>query len=58
MDDPLVGWSDSLGQAAFELLQDRSRKLQNMKRRGQPTGRVFFSNIDLPGDPPNKNAVQ
>ncbi len=58
MDDPLVGWSDSLGQAAFELLQDRTRKLQNMKRRGQPTGRVFFSNIDLPGDPPNKNAVE
>lgn len=58
MDDPLVGWSESMGQAAFELLQQRARKLQNMQRRGEPTGRVFFSNIDLPGDPPNKNAVE
>ncbi|MCL9983520.1 MAG: DUF547 domain-containing protein [Erythrobacter sp.] len=58
MDDPLVGWSESMGQAAFELLNDRARKLQTMQRRGQPTGRVFFSNIDLPGDPPNKNAVE
>lgn len=58
MDDPLVGWSEKMGQAAFELLNDRARKLQNMQRRGQPVGRVFFSNIDLPGDPPNKNAVE
>jgi len=58
MDDPLAGWSERLGQAAFELLQARARKLANMQRRGQPIGRVFFSNIDLPGDPPNKNAVE
>lgn len=58
MDDPLVGWSEKMGQAAFELLEQRTRKLRNMHRRGEPTGRVFFSNIDLPGDPPNKNAVE
>ena len=58
MDDPMVGWSEKMGQAAFELIEDRQRKLQNMARRGQPVGRVFFSNIDLPGDPPNKNAVE
>ncbi|KPF65609.1 DUF547 domain-containing protein [Porphyrobacter sp. AAP60] len=46
------------GQAACDLLVARSRKLQRMKRRDQPISRVFFSNIDLPGDPPNKNAVE
>jgi hypothetical protein len=46
------------GQAACDLLVARSQKLQRMKRRDQPTTRVFFSNIDLPGDPPNKNAVE
>ena len=58
MGDPLVGWSEKMGQAGFELLSDRQRKLQNLWRRDQPVGRVFFSNIDLPGDPPNKNAVE
>ena len=46
------------GQAACDLLNARSLKLQRMQRRGQQTARVFFSNIDLPGDPPNKNAVK
>lgn len=58
MDDPLFGCSDTLGQAACQLLHERAQKLQTMKRRGLPTGRVFFSNITLPGDPPNKNAVE
>jgi len=58
MDDPLAGWSEKMGQAAFEVVEARRRKLQNMYRRGEPVGRVFFSNIDLPGDPPNKNAVE
>jgi hypothetical protein len=58
MDDPLTGWSERMGQAAFEVLTDRARKLTNMHRRGEPVGRVFFSNIDLQGDPPNKNAVE
>ena len=44
--------------AMAELLQDRSRKLSLLRRRGERTGRVIFSNIDLPGDPPNKNAVE
>jgi hypothetical protein len=58
MDDPLIGCSEELGQAACNLVQERTAKLQRMLRRGQPTGRVFFSNNDLPGDPPNKNAVE
>jgi len=57
-DDPLFGCSEHLGQAACEVLRERTTKLLTMQRRGQPTGRVFFSNIDLPGDPPNKNAVE
>jgi len=47
-----------MGQAACDVLYARTLKLQRMQRRGQPTGRVFFSNIDLPGDPLNKNAVE
>ncbi|AWW75645.1 DUF547 domain-containing protein [Erythrobacter sp. KY5] len=39
-------------------LNDRERKLERMERQDIPTGRVIFSNIDLPGDPPNKNAVE
>ena len=41
-----------------DLLRQRGRKLEVMRRREQATGRVFFSNIELPGDPPNKNAVE
>lgn len=44
--------------AVFRLLNERQRKLQLMQRREIPTGRVIFSNIDLPGDPPNKNAIE
>lgn len=58
MDDPLIGCSERMGQAVCDLLQARALKLQRMIRRGQPIARVFFSNIDLPGDPPNKNAVE
>lgn len=58
MDDPLVGCSERVGQAACDVLMARAMKLQRMIRRDQQTARVFFSNIDLPGDPPNKNAVQ
>lgn len=52
--DPL----DRIGQAASRLIQSRNRKLMIMELRGQPSGRVFFSNIDVPGDPLNKNAVE
>lgn len=58
MDDPLIGCSEDVGLAACDLIQAREMKLRNMDRRGQATARVFFSNIDLPGDPPNKNAVE
>ena len=43
---------------AAQLLSERQQKLDTMERRDIPTGRVIFSNIDLPGDPPNKNAVE
>ncbi|MEL7198484.1 MAG: DUF547 domain-containing protein [Pseudomonadota bacterium] len=51
------GSSARVPTAITQLLRRRSNKLLNMKRRGEGTGRVIFSNIDLPGDPPNKNAV-
>ena len=41
-----------------DLLRQRGRKLEVMRRREQATGRVYFSNIELPGDPVNKNAVE
>jgi hypothetical protein len=50
--------TEQWGQAACDVMYARSLKLQRMKRRDQATTRVFFSNIDLPGDPPNKNAVE
>ncbi len=52
------GCTEKMGQAACDLLYARALKLDRMERRGQPVSRVFFSNIDLPGDPPNKNAVE
>ncbi|WP_086733558.1 DUF547 domain-containing protein [Erythrobacter colymbi] len=54
----VVGCSDQLGQAACDLVKQRKQKLQTMQRRGELNPRVFFSNISLPGDPPNKNAVE
>jgi hypothetical protein len=53
-----IGWSEKMGQAAFRVLAERDTKLLRMQRQGKPIGQVFFSNIDLPGDPPNKNAVE
>lgn len=58
MDDPLIGCSEEIGIGACYLIQTREMKLRDMDRRGQQTARVFFSNIDLPDDPPNKNAVE
>ena len=41
------------------LLAQRQRKLEVLERQQDiRRGQVIFSNIDLPGDPPNKNAVQ
>ncbi|TAD82235.1 MAG: DUF547 domain-containing protein [Sphingomonadales bacterium] len=53
-----LGCTEKMGQGACNLLYARALKLDRMVRRGKPVSRVFFSNIDLPGDPPNKNAVQ
>ncbi|WP_296717359.1 DUF547 domain-containing protein [Erythrobacter sp.] len=50
--------SSRVGEAGANLLAERQRKLQRLRSRGEPRGRVFFSNIVLPGDPPNKNAVE
>ncbi len=48
-----------LTNGAAQLLGQRERKFENMRRNGSAaTGRVFFSNIRLPGDPPNANAVE
>ena len=49
-----TSWHD----AACGLMIARREKFRAMERNGQATGRVFFSNIDLPDDPPNKNAVE
>ncbi|WP_245806033.1 DUF547 domain-containing protein [Erythrobacter donghaensis] len=54
----IPGCPSAWGDAACSVIAARKRKLEAMERKGQPTGRVFFSNIDLPGDPPNKNAVE
>jgi hypothetical protein len=54
----VVGCSDQLGQASCDLILDRKQKLETMQRRNELNPRVFFSNISLPGDPPNKNAVE
>ena len=44
---------------AAQLLVQRQRKFEIQRRRGEGRGgQVFFSNIRLPGDPPNANAVE
>lgn len=40
------------------LMNQRKAKLDYVERKGLRTGTVIFSNIDLPGDPPNKNEVE
>jgi hypothetical protein len=56
--DQFVDCPTKVGRAGCDVLMARFIKLRDMARRGQPVARVFFSNIDLPGDPPNKNAVE
>ena len=59
MDDPLgEECAQLIGPAACNVLKERNTKLRRMQRNDQPTARVYFSNIDMPGDPPNKNAVE
>ena len=40
------------------LLAQRERKFDIIEREGIRTGTVTFSNIDLPGDPENKNEIE
>ncbi|QFT78746.1 DUF547 domain-containing protein [Erythrobacter sp. THAF29] len=40
------------------LLAQRRAKLDYVDRKGLRQGQVIFSNIDLPGDPPNKGEVE
>lgn len=45
-------------QSMARLLAQRERKFDIIEREGQRTGTVTFSNIDLPGDPENKNEIE
>ena len=54
----LIGWATRLGPGAGQLVAARARKLHVMMLRGQPTGRVFMTNVALPDDHPNANAVE
>ncbi|QIQ85346.1 DUF547 domain-containing protein [Erythrobacter sp.] len=47
-----------LDPGAAALLAQRERKLEYVRRKVPREGRIFFSNIDLPGDPPDKNEVE
>jgi hypothetical protein len=54
----LIGWATRLGPGAGQLVAARARKLHVMMLRGQPTGRVFMTNVAMPDDHPNANAVE
>ena len=47
-----------LNPGALTLLVQRQRKLDVLERENVPTGRVIFSEIELPGSTPNQNAVE
>lgn len=47
-----------LSNGAAQMFRERAEKEDRLRRRGIPTGRVIITHIDLPGDPPNKNAVE
>lgn len=47
-----------LDAGAARLLEERRRKLDYIERKEPRSGTVIFSNIDLPGDPPNKGEVE
>ncbi|MGB3470982.1 MAG: DUF547 domain-containing protein [Erythrobacter sp.] len=42
---------------AAEILRQRAVKLDRMRRKDQPTGRVIFSPLIFPGDDPDKGVV-
>ncbi len=47
-----------LGVGIAALLYQRAKKFEYVERKGLRTGRVIFSNIDLPGDPEDKGVVE
>jgi len=47
-----------LSAGAAEILRQRAVKLDRMRRNDQPTGRVIFSPLILPGDDPDKGTVE
>ena len=47
-----------IGRGVLMLLAQRAKKLDYVERKGLRQGQVIFSNIDLPGDPPNKGEVE
>ncbi len=53
----LVNSRPGLSAGAAQLLAQREQKLQQMRRDKERTGRVYFTEITLPGDPPNKGQV-
>ena len=50
--------SGRLDAGIVRILNERARKFDLMRRRDIPTFSITFSNIDLPGDPPNKGEVE
>lgn len=50
--------SGRLDVGADIVLQERERKFEYIRRTQPRTSIVTFSNIDLPGDPPNKGEVE
>ncbi|MFL0355779.1 DUF547 domain-containing protein [Erythrobacter sp. GH1-10] len=50
--------SGRIGRGIATLLAQRAQKLDYVERKGLRQGQVIFSNIDLPGDPPDKNEVE
>jgi len=48
----------TLSAGALEVLQQRFRKFRRLEKEKIPTGRVYFSDIILPGNDPNKGKVE
>jgi len=42
----------------MEVLAQRERKFRKLKKKEMPTGRVYFTELILPGDDPNKGKVE
>ncbi|WP_298468983.1 DUF547 domain-containing protein [uncultured Erythrobacter sp.] len=47
-----------IGPGVADLLRQRQQKFEYVERQGIRTGTVTFTNIDLPGDAPDKGEVQ